>query len=106
MKHFLHSGCLLRSVFEVELKMSSFLYQSSVLGVGGGTGGQAGRGREKKFVIQMEEARGRLKKKNGGGSRQTRSKRCFFFFFSCSAAIIRDRILQVDSSARFHISVA
>ena len=30
MKHFLHSGCLLRSVFEVELKMSSFLYQWNV----------------------------------------------------------------------------
>lgn len=30
MKHFLHSGCLLRSVFEVELKMSSFLYQRNV----------------------------------------------------------------------------
>lgn len=31
MKHFLHSGYLLRSAFEVDLKMSSFLYQRNVL---------------------------------------------------------------------------
>lgn len=30
MKHFFHSGCLLRSVFEVELKMSSFLLKRNV----------------------------------------------------------------------------
>lgn len=30
MKHSLYSGCLLRRVFEVELKMSSFLYQRNV----------------------------------------------------------------------------
>lgn len=30
MKRSLHSGCLLKSVFEVELKMSSFLYQRNV----------------------------------------------------------------------------
>ena len=59
MKHFLHSGCLLRSVFEVELKMSSFLYQRNVP-----------RG---KIVIQIG-CKGRKKKKKkklkeGGGSR-------------------------------------
>lgn len=69
MKHFLHSGCLLRSVFEVELKMSSFLYHSSVPGGRrrGRRRGQAGREREKKIVIQIEEARGRLKKKKKTG---------------------------------------
>lgn len=30
MKQFFHSGCLLRSVFEVELKMSSFLLKRNV----------------------------------------------------------------------------
>lgn len=50
MKHFLHSGCLLRSVFEVELKMSSFLYQRNVPRGG------------KKIVIQIES-----EGKGGGG---------------------------------------
>lgn len=82
MKHFLHSGCLLRSVFEVELKMSSFLYQRNVP-----------RG---KIVIQIgSKGRKKTGKKGVGADRQNPSGAF------CSCAIIQDRILQVDSSATF-----
>lgn len=64
MKHFLHSGCLLRSVFEVELKMSSFLYQRNVP-----------RG---EIVIQIG-CKGRKKGRGRGGGRQTESKRRSLF---------------------------
>lgn len=77
MKHFLRSGCLLRSVFEVELKMSSFLYQSSAPREGGGARGE---GKKKKIVIQIEEARGRLKKKKTGVGADRRDPRGAFFF--------------------------
>lgn len=56
MKHFLHSGCLLRSVFEVELKMSSFLYQRNFP-------------RGKKIVIQIG-SKGEKKSREGGADGQ------------------------------------
>lgn len=85
MKHFLHSGCLLRSVFEVELKMSSFLYQRNVP-----------RG-EKNCNSDRERGEG---EKKGGGGADRQNPSCAF----CSRAIIQDRILQVDSSATFIFS--
>lgn len=52
MKHFLHSGYLLRSAFEVDLKMSSFLYQRNVLR-GKKCNSDSEQG-EKKENVQME----------------------------------------------------
>lgn len=87
MKHFLHSGCLLRSVFEVELKMSSFLYQRNVP-----------RG---KIVIQIG-SKGRKKNgEKGGGSRQTESKRCILLVCYNSGQDIASRLI-----CHFHIFMA
>lgn len=79
MKHFLHSDCLLRSVFEVELKMSSFLYQRNVP-----------RG---KIVIQIG-SKGRKKKRKEGGGEQTDRIQAVL----SAPVIIQDRILQVPIS--------
>ncbi len=84
MKHFLHSGCLLRSVFEVELKMSSFLYQRNVP-----------RG---KIVIQIG-SKGRKKRKRGVGADRQNPSAAF-----CSSATYN---LRQDIASRlichFHI---
>lgn len=84
MKHFLHSGCLLRSVFEVELKMSSFLYQRNVP-----------RG---KIVIQIgrKGRKKRKKKKEGVGAE---SKQCFPLTYK-SRQDIASRLI-----CHFHISM-
>lgn len=50
MKHFLHSGCLLKSVFEVELKMSSFSVPEEC-SIGG------------EIVIQIEERKEKTMKR-------------------------------------------
>lgn len=86
MKHFLHSGCLLRSVFEVELKMSSFLYQRNVP-----------RG---KNVIQIG-SKGRKKRKEGGWKQADRQNPSGAF---CSCATYNSR--QENASrliCHFHI---
>lgn len=86
MKQFLHSGCLLRSVFEVELKMSSFLYQRNVP-----------RG---KIVIQIG-SKGRKKRKEGGWEQTDRIQAVLS---APVLHIIQDREMQVDSSATFIFS--
>lgn len=64
MKHFLHSGCLLRSLFEVELKMSSFLATRGMFQVGEGVwretrGGMAEGRRAKKKIKNCNSDRER-----------------------------------------------
>lgn len=59
MKHFLHSGCLLRSLFEVELKMSSFLSSRGTFQAGEGVFG----GRQEVGEVGGMAAEGRRAKK-------------------------------------------